>query len=391
MQLFSRAIQTGFYIATPFLPWRTPELLEGPGALKRLPALLQHRGTSRAVIVTDAGVEKNVIPASFYDQLEMKGLRFHVWNDVTTDPTAEQAARLAEHLEEMKAEAVIAIGGGSVIDCAKAARALLARPDKSLPDMKGVLKIRRRGLMLAAVPTTAGTGSEATAAAVVTDPALHEKYALIDTCLIPDIAVLDAALTTGLPQRLTAATGMDALTHAVEAFISRSRTNETDRHAAEAVRLLLKHLPDVYADGDNLENRRLVLHASHLAGLAFTKAFVGNVHALAHKLGAIYGIPHGEANAMLLVPVLRQYGSEVHPRLEKLSAAAGLGTNGATFIDTLEKLRRELELPAGTDKLRVADYPVIARTALREANPLYPVPVIFDERDVYEVLRTIHL
>ncbi|MFC4736347.1 iron-containing alcohol dehydrogenase [Bacillus daqingensis] len=392
MQVLSRLYQSAFYIATPFLPWRTPELLEGPGTLKHLPALLQHRNLQRILVVTDAGVEQAGLLGPLLDLFEQKGMTVDVWKDVTPDPTSTQAASLAEAVKRFDADAIAAVGGGSVIDCAKAARALIARPDRSLSEMRGVLKIRRRGLFFAAVPTTAGTGSEATAAAVITDADTHEKYALIDTCLIPDAAVLDAALTVQLPKRLTAAVGMDALTHAVEAFISRSRTNETDRHAAEAVRLLVKHLPIVYQNGDNLESRRLVLHAAHLAGLAFTKAFIGNVHALAHQLGAQYRIPHGEANAMLLVPVLRQYGSRIYPRLEKLAAAAGLSqTDGAAFIELLNELRQSLDLPAGTESLQTADYPAISRAALREANPLYPVPVMFSERDMYEVLRSIHL
>ena len=258
-----------------------------------------------------------------------------------------------------------------------------------------MLKVWRRIPPLYAVPTTAGTGSEVTAAAVITDTiqGTHYKYAVNDFCLIPKTAILDAELTLGLPPQLTAATGMDALTHAVEAYTNRFASRFVKQHAEKAVRMIFEALPEACRCGAEIEARETMLMASCYAGLAFTNNFVGYVHALAHAIGALYGVPHGQANAVLLVPVLREYGSSVQKPLAALAACIGVEAEPAEaariMLERIEALREEVGMPSRFPQLAAADYPEIIRRAMREANPDYPVPAIWRAEAFERVLRAV--
>lgn len=285
-------------------------------------------------------------------------------------------------------EAIIGFGGGTAIDCAKGVGARIARPKKSLNKMKGVLKVGRKIPLLIAVPTTAGTGSEGTLAAVITDSKTHDKYAINDVNLIPHVAVHDPLLTLGLPPQLTATTGMDALTHAVEAYIGKSNTKETRKYAQEAVRIIFSSLEKAYQDGNNLEARLNMLKASYYAGLAFTRAYVGNVHAIAHTFGGFYNIPHGLANAVILPYVLRYYGKTVYKKLGELADLVGITQESDSderkallFIEAIENMNARMQIPK---KINVPDLDYLdfmIERAYHEANPLYPVPKIFTKED----------
>ena len=265
-------------------------------------------------------------------------------------------------------DSLVAVGGGSPMDTAKAAAALVARPGKTLPQLAGLLKVRRRIPPLIAVPTTAGTGSETTIAAVVTGPD-HHKYAVSDLCLIPRCAVLDPLLTVSLPPQTTAETGMDALTHAVEAYLSRFYpTRETNRLAEEAVVTIFQTLERACAHGEDVDARQALLTASYQAGAAFTRASVGNVHAIAHTLGGLYGVGHGLANAVLLPVILRDYGTAAHRRLSRLAELVGLSgdTEAAranAFIDAILAMNARLGIPTGFTCIREADLPRMAAWA----------------------------
>ena len=277
------------------------------------------------------------------------------------------------------------------MDAAKAAAARLARPEKTVPQLGGLLKVRRRVPPLIAVPTTAGTGSETTIAAVVTDG--HHKYAISDLCLIPRYAILDPTLSTGLPPRITAETGMDALTHAVEAYLSRFYNTGMTRALAEsAVVAIFAHLERAYRDGASLDDRAAMLQASFDAGAAFTRASVGNVHAIAHTLGGLYGVPHGLANAVLLPLVLEDYGAAAYPRLAHLARLLGLkgdteATRAKAFIAEIRAMNARMNVPDRLDCIRDEDIPLMARWAAQEANPVYPVPVIYDEARFARVIE----
>jgi alcohol dehydrogenase class IV len=247
-----------------------------------------------------------------------------------------------------------------------------------------------------AVPTTAGTGSEVTVAAVVSDPARHCKLVIADTRIVPRMAALDPCLMTGLPPAVTAATGMDALTHAVEAYLGYWGTAYTDRMALAAVGMIYEHLPVAYRDGGDLGARERMALASSYAGFAFTRANVGNVHALAHQLGGLYHTPHGLANAIMLPPVLRFSRAQVVPKLAVLAQRARLGREdepadelAQRFLDSVEAMNRALGIPRQLDALREEDIPALARAACREADFNYPVPRVMTPADAEALLREV--
>lgn len=290
------------------------------------------------------------------------------------------------------AQAIIAFGGGSSMDCAKAAGARIVKPRQSVRRMRGILKIRKRLPLLIAVPTTAGTGSETTLTAVITDSERHYKYPINDLCLIPRYAVLDYHETLGLPADLTATTGMDALTHAVEAYIGGSTTRETRRMAEEAVSLIFRYLRAAYENGQDKRARSAMLRASYHAGAAFTRSYVGYVHAVAHTLGGQYKIPHGLANAVTLPVVLRMYGSACEKRLARLAKKTGIADRRANdhraaqiFIRWVQRLNDRMGIPRHFPQIRDEDIPLMARHADREGNPLYPVPVLMDRKELEKI------
>jgi len=252
-----------------------------------------------------------------------------------------------------------------------------------------VLRVLRKLPTLIAIPTTAGTGSETTLAAVITDPKTHRKYAMMSFPLIPHYAVLDASLTYSLPPHLTATTGMDALTHAVEAYIGRSTTKETRRHALEATKLIFENLENAYKNGRDQTAREQMLRAAYQAGVAFSKSYVGYVHAVAHSLGGAYGIPHGLANAVLLPHVLFAYGKRVEKKLHRLAIAAGVANATDTpkeaakrLISEIFRMNREMQIPATLQGIVAEDIPALARRAEKEANPLYPVPKLLTAKEL---------
>ena len=286
-------------------------------------------------------------------------------------------------------QAIIGFGGGSSMDCAKATAARIAKPHQSLAQMKGILKVHKKLPLLIAIPTTAGTGSETTLAAVITDAKTRHKYAINDFPLIPRYAVLDPKVTLSLPPFITATTGMDALTHAVEAYIGNSTTPGTRKNALDAVRLIFENLDTAYTDGQNIEARRNMLRASYFAGCAFTKSYVGYVHAVAHSLGGKYNVPHGLANAVILPMVLETYGDSITHKLRNLAVAAGLcdkneddKTASRMFIDAVKDMKKRFGIGDYIPEIQETDIPELAHYADKEANPLYPVPVLMDASEL---------
>ena len=280
------------------------------------------------------------------------------------------------------------------MDCAKGAMARVAKPEQPLRDMAGTLKIRKKLPPICAVPTTAGTGSETTACTVITDTVdgTHYKLPVCDPCLVPHIAVLDPALTISLPPEITAATGMDALTHAVEAFTNLFATRLVRKNAVRAVQLIYQNLLKAYHNGSDVAARENMLEASYCAGIAFTRNFTGNVHAVAHGIGGLYGMPHGMANAIILPYVLEQYGESVEKRLSELAEAVGIqGKSDAErsekFIRSIHKLNRSMNIPDKLFPLKREDFNVIIHRAMAEANPTYPVPQIWGYSEFERLLN----
>lgn len=388
---FCRAFQCCFAVGAHFLPWRRPNVYAGPGSLLRAADILRENGLRRPFVVASRRQCADEHFRVLQETLDEQDILLSIFSAVETDPSVETVERIASQYRLDRCDCFLVIGGGSPMDAAKAAAARLARPEKTVPQLGGLLKVRRRVPPLIAVPTTAGTGSETTIAAVVTDG--HHKYAISDLRLIPRYAILDPTLSTGLPPRITAETGMDALTHAVEAYLSRFYNTGMTRALAEsAVVAIFAHLERAYRDGASLDDRAAMLQASFDAGAAFTRASVGNVHAIAHTLGGLYGVPHGLANAVLLPLVLEDYGAAAYPRLAHLAGLLGLKgdteeTRAKAFIAEIRAMNARMNVPDRFDCIRDEDIPLMARWAAQEANPVYPVPVIYDEARFARVIE----
>ena len=378
-----RIFQAAFHLGGMCLPWRTAKALEGPDGVEQIPALLRQEGAACPMVVATPG-RWAAVGERLCQSLEGAGMSWSVYSHVGPDPTVSEVEAIVARCRSEGCDSFVAVGGGSPIDAAKAAAARLARPDRSVVQLSGLLRVRRRILPLVAVPTTAGSGSETTIAAVITDESACRKAAMMDLCLIPRYAVLDPTLTLDLPPDITAQTGMDALTHAVEAYLCWAyNTRQSLGWAEQAVALIFANLERVWADGSDLEGRRNMLRAAYLAGAAFTRAGVGNVHAIAHALGGRYHIPHGLANAVVLPVVLEDYGAPAWPKLARLARAAGIKTGGDTedqaraLIRAVRELGLRMGIPRELHCIEEPDIPQLAARACAEANPLYPVPVIY--------------
>ncbi len=392
---YYRTFQGVFGVGEKFMPWRKPELVTGPGGIREIPRLLADAGVKKPLLVTGPNIVKT-IGKRILELLDEAGIACAVFSEVEANPSVVTAERIYLRYQENGCDGFIALGGGSPMDAAKAAAALCVRPGKRLTQLAGLLKVGRPIPPFIAIPTTSGTGSETTVAAVITDRETNHKYAIMDLHLIPHYAILDPELTVGLPPRTTATTGMDALTHAVEAYLCWTyNTRESIRDAQEAVQSIFVNLEKVYAHPEDINGRQEMMLAAFKAGFAFTRSSVGNVHAIAHTLGGFYNTPHGLANAVILPIVLEDYGEAAYPKLAQLAELAKVKTCGTTeekakaFIAEIRAMNRRMGMPTGFDFIKDEDIPTMVKYALAEANPVYPVPVVYDRERCAAVIRRI--
>lgn len=385
-KLYCRTFQTAFRVAIPFLPYRKPKIIK---SIKNIPEILKKHRKNAILIITDAGIRKCGLTTRLERTLSANGIKFAIYDKTVANPTTTNVAEAVELYLEEGCSAIIGFGGGSSMDCAKAVGARIAKPNQPLAKMKGILKVHKKLPLLIAIPTTAGTGSETTLAAVVTDANTRHKYAINDFPLIPKYAVLDPKVTVSLPPFVTATTGMDALTHAVEAYIGNSTTHGTRKDALLAVKLIFDNLDTAYENGTDIEARRNMLKASFYAGCAFTKSYVGYVHAVAHSLGGQYNVPHGLANAVLLPFVLESYGASIHKKLHRLAIEAGIADKetlpeeaAQAFIHAVTDMKRRFDIPDTISAIKEEDIPKLSHYADKEANPLYPVPVLMNAKEL---------
>lgn len=385
-KIYCRAFQKAFHIAIPFLPYRKPKIA---GSVRELPEIIMRHKCTHVLIITDGGIMKLGLTRRLEKALKEAGIPYTIYDKTVANPTTVNVREALELYHKEGCDAIIGFGGGSSMDCAKAVGACAVKPNQSLAQMKGILKVHKKLPLLMAVPTTAGTGSETTLAAVITDADTRYKYAINDFPLIPRYAVLDPKVTLSLPPFITATTGMDALTHAVEAYIGNSTTIDTRRDALKAIKLIFENIDIAYEHGDNIQARRNMLHASFYAGCAFTKSYVGYVHAVAHSLGGQYNVPHGLANAILLPLVLREYGSCIDKKLHRLAIAAGLADKNTPdheaaelFIRAIEEMKERLGIVNIVKEIQETDILKLAHYADKEANPLYPVPKLMDASEL---------
>lgn len=385
-KLYCRTFQTVFKIALPFLPYRKPKIIK---SIKGIPEILKKHGKNSVLIITDAGIRELGLTRRLEQTLSANDIKYAVYDKTVANPTTTNVDEAAERYVSEGCCAIIGFGGGSSMDCAKAVGARISKPRQPLSKMKGILKVHKKLPLLIAIPTTAGTGSETTLAAVITDAETRHKYAINDFPLIPRFAVLDPKVTVSLPPFVTATTGMDALTHAVEAYIGNSTTHGTRKDALLAVKLIFENLDNAYENGSDINARHNMLKASFYAGCAFTKSYVGYVHAVAHSLGGQYNVPHGLANAVLLPFVLDAYGSSIHKKLHRLATEAGIANKDTPpveaakkFITAIAEMKNRFQIGDTIAEIKEEDIPKLSHYADKEANPLYPVPVLMNAKEL---------
>ncbi len=376
----------GLKVGAKVMPLRWPKVFEGEEPALEMCRYIIRKGRKRILFVTSKTPVRTGLVQPLIDELEKGGAKVFVHDKIKPDPTIAQIEEAVDILFDKKCDSIIVLGGGSCIDAAKVIAARGRNPKKSIAKMTGLFRVTRGMLPLYAVPTTAGTGSEVSVGAVVTDPDRQRKLPIMDPRLMPHGAALDGSLMLGVPVDTTAATGMDALTHAVEAFVSKNALKRTDRFAIEATQLILANLEDVVADGQNLKARQNMARASYLAGKAFTQVGVGYVHAIAHNFGALYHVPHGRANAIVMPYVLEYSLPKCAGRLAKLARACGIGDPGAgkeelarAFIARIRELNAKFNIPEKLDDLKSRDIPRIATAAREEARFTYAVPRYMDQ------------
>ena len=384
---YCRIYQLGFRIAMPMLPYREPKIFRDMSSLAKE---LVRKKKKSVLIVTDAQVSELNLTQGLRQALEDVKIACSIYDKTIPNPTFDNIREASELFFENQCDTIIGFGGGSSMDCAKAVGANVAHPGKDVSKLMGIFKVHCRVPLLVAIPTTAGTGSEVTLAAVLTDSETGVKVPMYDFALIPTYAVHDWTLTRDLPRSLTATTGMDALTHAVEAYIGQTTSRFTRQKSEECVRLVHDYLYRAYLDGSDEEARQNMLTAAYDGGIALTQSYVGYIHALAHALGGLYGTPHGLANSVIMPYILKLYGSAVWKKLAYLARMIHEADDrdpdqiaAEKFIDWVREMNRKMQIPTHIEGIDPKDFPFMAKRADREANPLYPVPKLFD-RNVLE-------
>lgn len=389
---YARIYEGSFRFVLPVLPYRNPKILN---SILDVYSEIESKGLSKPIIITDKVIISTGLVDKLINCLEEHNIIPTIYDKVLPNPTTDMVEEVRANYIKDSRDSIIAVGGGSVMDCAKALGARISCPKKSLQKMGGILKVRRSIPYLIAIPTTSGTGSETTLAAVIVDSKTRHKYAINDFPLIPKVAVLDPSATKTLPPHILSTTGVDALTHAVEAYIGRSTTISTRKDALHAIKLIFENLEDAYINPTE-KNRMNMLMASHYAGRSFSKSYVGYVHALAHALGGAYDTPHGLANAILLPYVLESYGAHIYKKIKKIAVYIGLVDKDCNkaeayrvFMDRLTDMLEKLNIPKKVQALKEEDIDHLVDYAYKEAYPLYPVPVLYDKKDLRKIYEKV--
>jgi len=393
--MFNTAITLALRGLSTFYTPQKPLVFSGAGAARKLADLMIRGGQKRPLLVTDSFLLKTGMLDDLIAFLQSERCTVTVFDGIIPNPTFAVVEAGLKASRANMCDAVFAVGGGSAIDAAKVIAAA-STSKKSLARLKGILKVDRPLLPFYVVPTTSGTGSEVTTAAVISDTQTHKKTFFVDPKYIPIATALDTDLLKSLPAPMTAATGMDALTHAIEAYTSRNRFADTDRDAAMAIKLLFGFLPTAYENGSNERAREMVALGSFLAGYAFTKASLGYVHAISHQISAHYDTPHGLANAILLPRVLRFNKSACASRFAALERMLGGDTADAgdavladRFIARVDALAETVGIPVNLQDLQPQDYAAIASDALSEARSSYAVPRVMNRGHVRAILESV--
>ncbi len=393
--LFYKLVALSLKLVTRLIPQPMPMIYCGSGSTRQLAEHIARGGEQSVLLVTDKIIQQLGVAGPLCEVLRNSGIKVEIFAEVSPEPDDTVVLNGIERLQSLNCDVVVGFGGGSVLDAAKLI-AIAGKSVQPLQSMKGILKIKAYGLPLFLVPTTAGTGSEVTMAAVLTDSRTGKKQTVVDPKLLPQAIALDAETMLAMPPPVTATTGIDALTHAIEAYISRNSNAETDRYALRAVKLIFQFLPEAYRDGSSLQVRQAMALASCYAGLAFTKAGLGYVHGISHQLGAEYHVPHGLANAYALPLVLRFSEPAARQKFKQLAATIGIADDHKSdaqlsleFLEAVEALKQTLNLPRQLESLKAEDIPALAQAALHESHYLYAVPRYMTHAQCVELITTL--
>ena len=399
MPMFLRKIKHSLYLKlisfmVNFAPSARHTAFAGSGSSRQLCNHIVRTGVKKVLVVTDKPLRELGVADQAIAGLLASDVDIVYYDGVLPDPTFEQVAGGVVVAKAHGSEAILAIGGGSSIDAAKIIAAS-ATSDESPTEWVGFGKLKHEVLKLYAIPTTSGTGSEATMGAVISDAVSHEKSIISGGTLLPAAVALDPDLIVGLPPHITAATGMDALTHAIEAYIGVWERGTRLEDARIGVKLVFENLAAAYHHGNNLDAREGMSMGAYYAGLAINQVNVGNVHAIAHQLGGKYGIPHGLANALVLPHVLDFCHDEAQQRLAELAVLVGAGSAGDDesqlahkFIKAVRDLRTEVGIPDHSDRIKREDYDYLTNLAVAEGCG-YAVPRLLDRESVITILTHI--
>ena len=384
-KIYCRTFQTAFKIAGPILPYKDPEIIYN---LEEAYKIVKNK---KPILVTDKILGETDAFMLLTNSLKEHNVNYILFDETVPNPTSDIVEKVVKIYNENHCNCFIAFGGGSPMDCAKAAAARIARPKRTLEQLSGLIRIWKKLPTVIAIPTTAGTGSETTPTAVITDAKTRHKYTMNDFVLIPAHCVLDYRTTLTLPKHIAATTGVDALTHAVEAYIGRTTFKKSRNEAEDAVKLIFENIEKAVFEKDKqaLEN---MLIASHKAGRAFSRSYVGYIHAVSHSLSGKYNMPHGLTNAVILPIGLEAYGSVVYKKLAKLARCANIGCSDYSdemlalkFIEAVKDLNKKLGIPEKLSGINEADIPEMAKYADKEGNPLYPVPILWNAKELEQI------
>ncbi|HPX27087.1 MAG TPA: iron-containing alcohol dehydrogenase [Treponemataceae bacterium] len=391
-----RVQQTLFRILMQFLKYPEQTLFTHPGDMEKIPDILKDKGLDSVFIACSKTVLSSGALDTLLSGLKSSAINYTIFDRIQPNATTDNASEGVKAYRDNSCKAIIAIGGGSVLDCAKIIGLSVNNPSLTYEDMKRMSAIKKRMPLFIAVPTTAGTGSESSVGAVITNIHTKEKYAVISLHNMCDYVILDETLTLSLPSPITAYTGMDALTHAVEAYISKYATEYTNSEALKAIKLIFENLPAAVENGNNTDARRNMLLASNYAANAFTRAYTGYVHTISHAFGALYNSNHGKTNAAILPLMLRYYGKSIEKKLAEISVYTDLAKQGESKAYLAEKLIHHIEslnlafgITPTIPELKQTDIPLIAKKALAEGNPAYPVPKIMNFSECCGIIEKI--
>lgn len=362
----------------------------GPGARKELPEVLDRLGAKKVLVVTDKGLLKFGVAKMVTDVMDAAGISYEIFSDVKPNPIVTNVQEGLKAFKESKANVIVAIGGGSAIDTAKGIGIVANNPEFSdIVSLEGCAPTKHKSVPIVALPTTAGTAAETTINYVIIDEEKQKKMVCVDPNDIPAVAIIDAELMYSLPKGLTAATGMDALTHAIEGYITKGAWQMSDMFELEAIRMISKYLPVAVAEPTNADARNGMAVAQYIAGMAFSNVGLGLVHGMAHPMGSLFDVPHGVANALLLPTIMEFNMPACLDKYPEIAKAMGVDITGMTkeeasqaACDAVKALAIEVGIPQHLSELGITaeDIPALAQQAIEDVcTPGNPRDVTIDD------------